>query len=372
MMKSRVIVPASIVLAMLFFWHGCSTNEELPPQETTVTTESSAGPRVVKGRPAREIPLAPSALADSLGITAANYPYIDGSTSTLGLVQALYSHMFLPGDEPDDEGVLVDGGERLLLGAMGYKGIPRKASQTVVSYEKLIAGEVDVIFVPDPSGDVKQQAEAAGVELEYIPIGAEALVFITSGKNSVGSVGIAQLRWIYSDMSMTDWLALGGRPGRIVAYSRNKDSGSHAQMENLVLRGKQMHPAISGEGRLISSMSKMVARVETHIALTQDDHTDHALGYTMYYYLQQEQQARKQAGGEPLALKMLAIDGIAPTPETIHSKQYTLTVSYFAVIRKDEPADSPTRKIVEWLLTDDGQRVVTESGLGAIKPVADQ
>ena len=62
------------------------------------------------------------------------------------------------------------------------------------------------------------------------------------------------------------------------------------------------------------------------------------------------------------------MDGVLPTPETILSKEYPLAMGYYAVIRKDEPADSPARKIVAWLLSDEGQRAVTTAGLGALKP----
>lgn len=66
------------------------------------------------------------------GINNENYPRIDGSTSTLRIVQALYRE-FIGDDGPD---------------------FPESASKTVPSYRKLIDGEVDMIFVPYASEDV--------------------------------------------------------------------------------------------------------------------------------------------------------------------------------------------------------------------------
>ncbi|KPU42977.1 hypothetical protein OXPF_34080 [Oxobacter pfennigii] len=81
--------------------------------------------------------LTPSEDAAAIGITEENHPRIDGSTSTLPLVQGIYRRMFLPADG--------DGN--------GWPGLPQKASKTVPSYESLINGNVDLIIVPDPSKD---------------------------------------------------------------------------------------------------------------------------------------------------------------------------------------------------------------------------
>lgn len=66
-------------------------------------------------------------------------------------------------------------------------------------------------------------------------------------------------------------------------------------------------------------------------------------------------------------IKALSYNGIAPTPETIVSKEYPLAINYYAVVRKDLPADHPARKIADWLVTTSGQWEVVISGLGALK-----
>ncbi len=50
-----------------------------------------------------------------------------------------------------------------------------------------------------------------------------------------------------------------------------------------------------------------------------------------------------------MSIKILAYDGVAPTSETILSKEYPLSINYYAVVRKDLPEDHPARKIVNWL-----------------------
>ena len=371
-----VIIPSILLLP------GCSReNERQSRQETTTVADTTAAktPPAKKARPARVIPLEPSKLGKSIGITAENYPHIDGSTSTLPLVQAIYISMFQPRDEWE------------------FDGLPRKASKTAASYERLIAGDVDLIIVPDPSEDIKQQAAAAGVELEYIPIGREALVFITAKYNPVDAITTEQILKIYTDRSIMNWADLGGKDGLIIPLSRNKDSGSHAQMENLILRGKTIHPSI-GEGTryVILGMGTMLTEVEGYDRRKNDvSMNTYTLGYTVFYYLQNFLPTRKHEAAPPgrsvedelrerilvqrvwtpetirprLDVKPLAVDGVLPTAETILSGEYKLSMGCYAAIRKDEPADSPARRVVDWLLTDKGQWTVTISGLGALRPV---
>jgi len=290
------------------------------------------------------ISLTPSEDAAAIGITAENYPRIDGSTSTFPLVQGIYERMFLS---------TKDG---------GWPGLPEKASKTMKSYELLINGDVDLILVPDPSKEVEEMAKSAGVELQYIPVGAEALVFITHEDNPVSNIDASQVQRIYSDMSVTDWSELGGETGRIIPICRNADSGSQAQMENLVLGGNKINPAVE-ENFMERDMNGMLQMVEEYRYFAQDgEESAYTLGYTLYYYIQISQSVMGD-----MDIKTLSFDGVAPTPETILSGEYPLAINYYAVMRKDLPEDHPARKIADWLQTTDGQWEVGISGLGALQ-----
>jgi phosphate transport system substrate-binding protein len=50
-------------------------------------------------------------------------------------------------------------------------------SNTIGSYQKLIDKKVDIIFVAPPSKEQLGEAERAGVNFRYTPIGKEAFVF---------------------------------------------------------------------------------------------------------------------------------------------------------------------------------------------------
>lgn len=274
--------------------------------------------------------------AAAVGITAENYPRIDGSTSTLPLVQGIYQRMFLPSDNKGDR----------------WPGLPQQASKTVKSYELLINGDVDLILVPGPSKEAEQMADSAGT-----------LVFITHKDNPVDNINASQVQKIYADMSITDWSELGGKSGRIVPICRNADSGSQAQMENMVLEGKPINPAVE-ENYMERDMNGMLQMVESYRYFAKDgEENAYALGYTFYYYIQISQSVM----GEAMDIKALAFDGVAPGPETILSKEYPLSINYYAVVRKELPEDHPARKIADWLTTTEGQWEIAVSGLGALQ-----
>ncbi|MCL2387791.1 MAG: substrate-binding domain-containing protein [Defluviitaleaceae bacterium] len=291
----------------------------------------------------------PTEIATSLGITSYNYPRIDGSTSTVPLMNEILAAMFLPNDNSWWE----------------YRIF--SASRTIPAYELLIAGEVDMILVPEPSAHVLNLAESAGVELEFTPIAVEALVFITSDENPVSEITMAQVLEIYTTMGITNWEQLGGSYGEIIPFSRNPHSGSQTLMDNLVLDGKEIHPDLLRFE--IGGMSDMLSEAGATSWWFHEDtgNADFALGYTVYFFLEQQlfwQRQWQQQGHEYNGIQMLTLDGVFPTHETIRSGEYPLSTNYFAVIRADTPQNAITRNIIEWLQTPEGQDAVTAAGLG--------
>lgn len=68
------------------------------------------------------------------------------------------------------------------------------------------------------------------------------------------------------------------------------------------------------------------------------------------------------ASAENLGSKMLKLDGVAPNRENIASKKYPLFTPIYIVVRKDADPGSRAVKLRDWLLSEDGQRLVVECG----------
>ncbi|MCL1878690.1 MAG: substrate-binding domain-containing protein [Defluviitaleaceae bacterium] len=298
-----------------------------------------------------EISLTPSEMADALGIDGSNFPRINGSTSTIPLVQNIFMTMYASGRGLDDMHISMwDWSPYWIAGA----------ARTIPSYELLIGNYVDLILVPEPSAAALAIAEESGIELEFTPVAVEALVFLTSMENPVTDITREQLLAIYSDRSITNWEELGGLDGAIIPLNRNLHSGSQTLMDNLVLRQEEMHESLAPYQ--IGGMEDMLGAINHAWVLYDMPENTFTIGYTVYYFLQQ------QPVVPPLdSIRVMSFEGITPTSETIASGEYTLTTHYYAVIRADSPADSPERLIRDWLISDDGQDAVERATLGRIR-----
>lgn len=284
-----------------------------------------------------------SETAAQYGITHENYPRIDGSTSTQGIAMAINRAMYRY-SEKDNR--------------------PEDVSKTVPSYKRLIAGEVDLIIVPYASSEVLALAQKSGVELEFYPVAAEALIFITPVENTTDSITGDQVRTIYLDYGIKSWSQLGGPDKELIPICRNADSGSQSQLDNLVLYDQPMHPDIQ-KNYVELTMEGMLELVAFyHNGGLDSKPTDsYALGYTLYTYLQN----MNEVTGVGSRLKILSFEGVKPTEENIAKGSYSLADGYYAVVRKDLPEGHSARGAIKWLQSDEGAAAVRDRGFIPLK-----
>lgn len=267
-------------------------------------------------------------------------PTIDGSTSTYPITTTVYSSLF--------------------QNAYTHKQFPRRHSKSHASYERLINGEVDMLFASVyPASDILALAEEKGVELELIPIAYDAMIFFTNADNPATGLTTEQITNIYVNNAYENWSQIGGPDALLYPYCRNNDSGSHAQMERHFLNGNEIHPEVQKETS--TTMSNVLTDV---MAAQTDNPTGYGLGYSIYYYFHNMDLFYSTS----TELKILAIDGVMPTDETISNGSYPLSNNTYIVLRKDSPEGSPARKMAEFMLTDAGQQCVQDAGYGRLKP----
>lgn len=87
-----------------------------------------------------------------------------------------------------------------------------------------------------------------------------------------------------------------------------------------------------------------------------------SLGYTYRYYL--------DALYQDDAVKVLAVDGIAPTDENIRSGAYPFTTQYYGVFRAGD-TDAHGEAFLAWILSDEGQACVAQAGYIPVAPRED-
>ncbi len=281
-------------------------------------------------------PAIPTDAAAAFGLDK-EMPRVTGSTSSYPITDSLYGALF--------------------ENYRNHPMFPKSHDKTIESYKLLIDGKTDVILVPDPSSEVKELSEEKGVELEYIPIANEALVFFTASDNPAENLTSADIERIYIDNSVTNWNEIGGSDAGFTPFCRNNDSGSHAQMEQFFLKGREINENIRRE-HISLSMSSILTEVQ---AYNIHNPGSYALGYSMYYYFENT----KRVLGMDESLKLLSVDGAKPTAESLADGSYPLATHYFAVIRKDEPENSPARKLAAFLTSEGGQICISTAGFGA-------
>ena len=269
--------------------------------------------------------LGTAALAECPRIAPADYPVVDGSTATLPLSY------------------------RLMQAATGVDEATAKNaiahSKTTESFYALVDGSASLLLVYEPSQDAWDRAEEEGVALEVQPIGYDAPVFLINDANPVESLTGQQIVDIYAG-KLTNWAQVGGNDQPIVAYQRVESSGSQVMMKAQVMKGVEMMDA--PKSLRTGEMGELVDAIASY------RNTADAIGYSVYYYIDN---MYMQSG-----IKLLKVDGVAPTNETIASGAYPYRQPFYAVIRADAPADSPERQLFNWLATPEGRALVQDAG----------
>lgn len=336
-----------------------------------------AGAQVMAGPVRAQDDSTPTPPAPDLAAIAASYPRVDGSTSALPM-QVMIACVLLdvPCEWMEDPlfgfGPIGEGGTRRIMPVWDYFNMDNQEEPTEAmlflmnmahngthgSYVNLINGDTDLILVARvPSHDELAAAEEAGVTLDVRPVALDAFVFLVNVDNPVDSLPLETIRAIYTG-EITHWAAISDAlpPGTtqtdvIAAYQRNENSGSQELMEALVMQGAPMMPT-AGD-MILPGMMGPINEISWNPL---------GIGYSVFFYAANVFPAEQ--------IKLLGVDGVIPTPETIASREYPLATEVFVVVRDDMPADSTAVQLRDWLLTPDGQAAIQASGYVPLEGVA--
>lgn len=285
------------------------------------------------GQTPEETPVTPAEpQPEQFVFTRENFPRLNGSTSTVPLGQAIAS--VLLGESREDVADLI------------------QFSKTTQSYRELMWGFADLLIAAEPAEVIWQEKEEAGFEWEMEPFAVDALVFIVNADNPVDSLTTEQVRKIYTG-EITNWSQVGGDDLDIVPFQRNAEAGSQTAMMKLVMKDLPMMEAPADYVR--GEMGDLIEAVAAF------DGSANAIGYTVYYYAND----MKMAEG----LKILAIDGVDPDPDTIRSGQYPFLNNYYVLTAAGSADDAPAKILYDWILSEEGQTLVAHEGYVSVLDV---
>lgn len=219
-------------------------------------------------------------------------------------------------------------------------------TNTPSAYDRIIAGDCDVIFVAGPSENQKKQAKEAGVDLVLTPIGKEAFVFLVGKSNPIEGLTQQQLKNIYSGKT-ANWKTVGwDAGGKMIVYQRPDGSGSQTGLQNIMGRLPIQKPQALPDSGLVGDGS-MMRQVSIEWGGVQP-----AIGYSYRYYA-------TTMLPNPDA-KLLAIEGVYPEVQTIADGTYPFASNFYAVTNQEPKGN--TKELIDWILSNEGQAIIERVG----------
>lgn len=257
-----------------------------------------------------------------------NLPIIDGATAAFPVYSAFVNAVY-----PNTT--------RLWDGVFEY-------NNTVGGYIELAEKNTDIFIGAAPSKEQIKYAEECGTTFEYTQIGWEAFVFFVHKDNPITDLTSEEIRKIYSG-EITNWSEVGGNDEEIVPFQRNEGSGSQSMMLRFMGDVPLVEPDIE---KVVGFMGGIIEEVASY------KNKAGSIGYSFRYYI--EGIIRHPD------IKMIAVDGVAPTAENIKNSTYPIIAPVYAVTYAGNT--NPNVKIlVDWMLSDEGQYIIEESGYVGVK-----
>lgn len=204
----------------------------------------------------------------------------------------------------------------------------------------LINGGTDICESSRPMKEKeKEQARAKhGRDVMEIPVALDALAIYVHESNPIKEISLPQLKAIFTG-KLTNWKDLGGADGRIVAYSRENNSGTYAYFKEHVLENADFAAEVQtlpGTAAVVNAVSK----------------DPRSVGYGGIGY---------GTGIRTLPVKKDdKAPAVAPSLATVHNGTYPISRELY-FYTAGEPAGD-VKAFIDWARSPDGQKVCEEVG----------
>ena len=182
-------------------------------------------------------------------------------------------------------------------------------------------------------------ATAKGVTLKPLIVAYDGMAVIVNANSPIANLTLRQVEQIFTG-DVTDWSAVGGRPGKISVYTRNTSSGTYSDWKDLAMKKRDY----------AKSSQKMAGNEQIAAEVAKNPN---GIGYVGLAYLKAE------------GIKVVSIDGVMPSKETVLAKKYAYARPTF-YYTNGEPAGEAA-KFVAFTLSDEGQKIADKIGFVPVK-----
>lgn len=186
---------------------------------------------------------------------------------------------------------------------------------------------------------LKQRYNSPGVE---IPCAQDGITIFLNASNPVKELTLKQLSDIYTGR-IKNWKQVGGPDAAIRLYGRENSSGTYVFFKERVVKGDYAPGTntLPGTAAVVNAVKK----------------DKYGIGYGGAAYA---------AGVTHCKVKKDAsTPGYLPTPETIRNKQYPIARYLYMYMTNRPTGDA--KAYIDWILSPEGQKYVTEIGYFPVK-----
>lgn len=204
----------------------------------------------------------------------------------------------------------------------------------------LINGGTDICEASRPMKDKEMEQVKAkhGKDVKEIPVALDGIAIYVHQSNEIPYLTQAQVKAIYTGR-LANWSEVGGKGGKIVAYSRENNSGTYVFFKEHVLTNEDYAKEIQtlpGTAAVVNAVSKDPA----------------SIGYGGIAYA---------SGIRAVPIKKDdASQAIPPSLQTVQTNEYPLSRNLF-FYTAGEPAGE-TKTFIEWVLSPEGQKICEAVG----------
>ncbi len=182
-------------------------------------------------------------------------------------------------------------------------------------------------------------ALAKGLDLRPTIVAWDGIAVILNSGNPIQGLTKKQVEQIFTG-DITDWSAVGGKPGKISIYTRNTASGTYADFKELAMSKRDY----AGSAQKMAGNEQIVSEVAKNPS---------GIGYVGLAYT--------KASG----IKVAAVDGKTPTQADVRDKSYPYSRPTF-YYTNGTPAGA-TKSFVDFTLSAKGQKIVEQVGFVPVK-----
>lgn len=250
-------------------------------------------------------------------------PIIDGATAAFPVYSA-FVHAVYPNTTELYDGVF-------------------EYNNTLGGYKRLAKKETDIFIGAAPSKEQIAYAEENDTTFKYTQIGSEAFVFFVHKDNPIESLTVEQIKGIYSG-EITNWSEVGGNNEKIVPFQRNEGSGSQSMLIRFMGDTPIIEPDMQTE---VGGMGEIIEDVADY------KNKSTSIGFSFRFYV--------EGMIKNPDIKMIAIEGIAPTKENIKNGTYPIIAPVYAVTYEGNSNEN-VQKLIDWIISDEGQYIIEETG----------